>query len=390
MNLKGRISGLAGFVGIAILAALAPPIDRSGIVSAADKHASTTQTWDARAAAQYLDSRETWWRGWDHANRDHGTKCVSCHTQATYALARPVLRRDLRQATQSADEKAMLADVEKRVRNWDQMLPFYSDEKYGEGKEIESRNAESVLNAVILASYDAGKPELSELTRLAFDHAWTLQSKTGPDAGSWVWQNFNYAPWESKESQYHWAALMAMATSKAPGSYAKNAKVLSHFALLQSYLRSHYDAQPLLNKIAALWASASIPNLLTREQEAELLTRLYALQHEDGGWSLTDLGTWDRRDKTPFETRSDGYATGFIELALEQSDATVTAGMPQKNHSVARALLWLVRNQDKTTGSWPAWSVNKNRDPESEAGLFMTDAATAYAVLALENTPSAR
>ena len=354
----------------------------------ADK-AEPAPGWE-RAAARYLDSREVWWQGWDHANRDHGTKCVSCHTQASYALARPLLHRDLAETTLSAGEKAMLADVEKRVRNWDTVLPFYSDEKYGEGKEIESRNAESVLNAVILASYDQGKAQLSDVTRMAFDHAWALQSKTGPDAGAWVWQNFNYAPWESKESQYHWAALMAMAAGRAPAGYAKHEKVTANLALLRGYLRSYYDAQPLLNKVVALWASASIPGLLAREQEADLLTRLYALQHDDGGWSTSDLGTWERRDKTPLETRSDGYATGLIELALEESGAPVTAGVPQKNQSVQRGIVWLSQNQDKTTGSWPAWSLNKNRDPQSDAGLFMTDAATAYAVLALKNMPSTR
>src|SRR6201987_5758443 len=69
----------------------------------------------ARAAAQYLDDREAWWQGWDHANRDHGTKCVSCHTQATYALARPALHSLLGESNPSPGEKAMLADVEKRV-----------------------------------------------------------------------------------------------------------------------------------------------------------------------------------------------------------------------------------------------------------------------------------
>ena len=219
-----------------------------------------------------------------------GTHCVSCHTQAPYALARPMLRRSLGESAISPAEKAMLADIEKRVRNWDAMLPFYSDEKYGQGKEIESRNAEAVLNAIILASYDAQLEKHSELTRLAFDHAWALQSQTGPDAGAWVWQNFDYTPWESKESQYHWAALMAMAVGRAPGDYRKDPGIAKNLALLQGYLRTHYDAQPLLNKIAALWASAWMPELLSRDQQRRIVLTVDKLQHADGGWSLTDLG----------------------------------------------------------------------------------------------------
>jgi len=90
---------------------------------------------------------------------------------------------------------------------------------------------------------------------------------------------------------------------------------------------------------------------------------------------LTDLGTWQRRDKTPLETRSDGYATGIIVLALEENHLATSY--------VQRGLNWLVANQDKTTGAWPAWSLNKNRDPQSNVGMFMSDAATGYAVLAL-------
>ncbi len=345
-----------------------PPADKTGT--------APEKGWDRQAAARYLDSREVWWQGWDHAKRDHETRCVSCHTQAPYALARPVLRGSLGEPSQSDSEKAMLADVEKRVRAWDTMLPFYSDEKYGEGKEIESRNAESVLNAVILASYDAGQAHLSELTRTAFDHAWALQSQTGPDAGAWVWQNFAYMPWESKESQYHWAALMALAVGRAPGEYRSEAKIAANVELLKSFLRSHYEAQPLLNKIAALWASSKVPDLLSAAQKSALVAQIAKLQRADGGWSLTDLGSWERRDKTPLETRSDGYATGLIVLALEE---TGTGSAPTKN-----GLSWLTAHQDKETGSWPAWSLNKNRDPKSDAGLFMTDAATGYAVLALE------
>jgi hypothetical protein len=372
--LTGALAVAAGTAGL-LAGLIAGPA--TSMVLAADKPATAVAAgWDKPAAARYLDSREVWWQGWDHDKRDHGTRCVSCHTQAPYALARPELRSVLGENGVSSSEQVMLADVEKRVRAWDTMLPFYSDEKYGEGKEIESRNAESVLNAVILASYDARKGQLSELTRMAFDHAWALQSQTGPDAGAWVWQDFAYTPWESKESQYHWAALMAMAVGRAPGHYCDEKKIAANVALIGTFLRGHYDAQPVLNKVAALWASASMPGLLSKAQETELAGELKELQHADGGWSLTDLGTWERRDKTPLETRSDGYATGLIVLALEQNEI----GIPE----ASRGASWLKANQDKTTGSWPAWSLNKNRDPQSDAGLFMTDAATAYAVLALE------
>ena len=344
----------------------------------ADKPVASDAAWNPKAAAQYLDSREVWWQGWDRAHKDHGTLCVSCHTQATYAIARPVLRSRSGERAPSAQEQVMLASVEKRVREWKDMQPFYSDAVYGAGKEIESRNAESVLNAFILACYDAPQEHLSERTRIAFDNAWALQSKTGPDAGAWVWQNFDYTPWESKESQYHWAALMALAVGNAPDRYQYDPKIAANLALLRGYLLSHYDEQPLVNKIVAMWAGHYFPGAMTLAQMTAVVDEVDGLQHADGGWSLSQLGTWKRRDNTPLETRSDGYATGLVVLALEESFVS-----SNKKEHIARGLAWLEANQDKTTGAWPAWSLNKNRDPKSDAGMFMSDAATSYAVLAL-------
>jgi hypothetical protein len=278
----------------------------------------------------------------------------------------------------SAAERATLDNVMKRVRLWNEVEPFYNDAKHGQGKSRESRATEAVVNVLILASYDARRGSLSDVTRSAFDAAWALQLKSGSNAGAWDWQNFHLAPWESEESQYNGAALFAVAVGIAPGNLQSDPKIQENLRLLRAYLTREYQTQPLLNQLVVLWASAKFPGLLTAAERGSLMDSVFSQQQEDGGWNLAKLGTWKRKDNTASETRSDGYATGITVFAMEQ------AGVSRNQTQVKKALAWLVRSQDKTEGLWPGYSLNKQRDPATDVGHFMSDAATGYAVLALE------
>ncbi len=84
-----------------------------------------------------------------------------------------------------------------------------------------------------------------------------------------------------------------------------------------------------------------------------------------------------RSDFTLQESRSDGYATALITFSLEQ------AGIPRTDPCLGQGLSWLAHKQDRAEGLWPSASVNLHRDPSSNVGHFMDDAATAFAVLAL-------
>ena len=347
---------------------------------------ATSQTWNQAAAAKYLDSRQTWWQEWPHAQKDHGTMCVSCHTQVPYALARPALRKSLGEQAISDPERAMLDSILKRVSLGNEAATFYSDAEHGPGKTHEARNAESVNNAIILASYDQASGHLQLATRQAFDQMWAQQEQTGPGnekvAGAWIWQNFHFSPWEAPESEYYGAAQAAVAVGIAPDNYAADPKIQPNLTLLKTYLLREASSQPLINRVALLWASAKLPGLMTGPEHQALAAELAKKQHPDGGWSLTELGeeTWKRHDKTPFDLRSDGYATGLIVLALEEN------GLGKSPES-QKGLSWIVANQSKTDGLWPAWSVNVQRDPTTGVGKFMSDAATGFSVLALEHQP---
>jgi squalene-hopene/tetraprenyl-beta-curcumene cyclase len=339
--------------------------------------------WSAEASAKYLDQREVWWQGWKGSQRDQGTVCVSCHTVVPYALSRPGLRGELKEDGLSEPEQKMVGYVRKRVEMWGEVKPFYEDSKAVPTRTFESRGTEAVLNALILTSYDRPTGHLSATTRKAFEHAWALQSTTGKDEGGWVWLNFHNAPWENDDSGYQGATFAALAVGMAPDGYAAEPGIQGHLAALKGYLQREYAGQPLENKLVLLWAASKLPGLMSVEQKKALAKEVLALQEADGGWSLSSFAGWKRHDGTPLETKSDGYATGLVVLALESN------GLGRKDAGVGRGLAWLEANQNQSDGNWTAYSVNKNRDLKTDVGLFMSDAATAYATLALENSGAA-
>jgi squalene-hopene/tetraprenyl-beta-curcumene cyclase len=359
-------------------------------VTSGNSSASYLRDWDATKAADYLDGREVWWQSWAPAQKEQGTICVSCHTVLPYAMARPALRKAVSETGVSAHEKILIGSVEKRVQNWAQMTPFYSD-LAGRGKAAQSRATEAVLNAVILASYDARQGSLRPITKTAFDEAWALQENTGENAGGWKWQDFNLAPWESAESGYQGAALLAVKAENAPDGYAAGSDAVPHLERLREYLQRSYSSQPVMNQLFVLWASAKSPQLLTSGRRKALLTVVQSLQQPDGGWSLSSLDQGNRPDDgewhwvrrqlklAPKTPESDGCATGLVVLVLEES------GTSRQDPMLRRGLQWLERHQT-SDGSWRAESLNAKRNPQTDVGRFMSDAATGYAVMALEES----
>lgn len=341
---------------------------------------SDLNSWDPKAAGGYLDRRLTWWMEWPRAQRDHETFCISCHTAVPYALSRSSLRTALAEQHPSLNEQRLLDNVTKRVRLWKKVEPFYKDADRGPYKSVESRGTESVLNALILSSRDAQSGQLSGDAHLAFENMWAEQQMSGKQKGAWLWLRFNNEPWEANDSDYLGATLAAVAVGIAPGNYRAAPEIQTRVTRLREYLNREFAAQAPMNHALLLWADANLPGLLESGRTKAVVGELLKKQNSDGGWSLASLsGSWKRADGTPQETVSDGYATGLITFVLQQ------IGTSPENSKLKRGLAWLVANQDKSEGFWPAYSLNKNKEHHisPETALFMNDAATSYAVLSL-------
>jgi hypothetical protein len=352
--------------------------------------------WNRPAAAKYLDDRmAAWFTNATKLQTGEGrTACVSCHTPVPYALARPALRRSMRVSAAAPGEARIIEETTRRVESYatHQLLNESNDVK-----KAESRGTEAVLNAVILASADAAaqRHEPSEATRKAVARLWETER---PD-GAWDWLNFELEPYETVDAVYHGATLAALAVGMVPGQSSGPGATPAGAGRLRAYLRDNLAAQSLYNRTFALLASKGFGDLLTPAQREALIAEVERLQHTDGGWSLEEMGPWRWSQTTPpFKPQgtldaallgqSDGFATGLITYALLRN------GFSTRHPAVSAGLRWLKSHQqeihvgDHKWLAWRAYSLNVDREhggPSGEAWrrLFMSDAASAFAVLAL-------
>src|SRR5207247_9686556 len=142
----------------------------------------------------------------------------------------------------------ILEEAKRRVDSYADHEVLYD---FSEDKKTQSRGTEAVLNALILASTDAGETQLRAPTQKALQRLWQTQRSDG----AWDWLDFGLEPFESADAAYYGATLAALAVGTAPAyatSHATDATV--GLDRLRGYLKERRAAPRLLNQVALLVA----------------------------------------------------------------------------------------------------------------------------------------
>jgi len=237
----------------------------------------TTADWSPESAARYLDQRQKQWLEWKPAASANGP-CVSCHTGMTYLLARPVLRRALREDQPTVYERGLLDRLRSNV---------------GAKPPGALQNVESIFAAMFLAQ-QGDRHEMSADTHQAFEQLWELQQNDGPVKGAWTWYSANLDPWEHAGSSYFGASLAMLAVGSTPMDYQQRADTRDHVAALTNYL-SASTPRPLHDRLAFLWASG-VPRCAVRV--CARLAGQRGVRQTAGGWRL-DPGVARSVDDAP-------------------------------------------------------------------------------------------
>lgn len=288
-------------------------------------------------AVRFLDSAALTWQ------KDR--QCFTCHTNYAYLYARPLVSSDApahAAVRQFAEELVEKRWVEKGPR-WD---------------------AEVVATAAALAFNDAATTrKLHPLTKVALERMWTVQRSDG----GWDWLKCGWPPMENDDD--YGVALAALAVSVAPDDYRSSDAARAGIERIKTYLKNN-PPPTLHHEALLLWASTYGEQFLDSQQRQAVVDKLRQLQRDDGGWSLATLGDWQRADKSPQNTGSDGYGTGFVVYMLRRS------GVGVSDPAVLRGVAWLKSHQ-RASGRWITRSLKE------DSKHFISHCGTAFAVMAI-------
>jgi squalene-hopene/tetraprenyl-beta-curcumene cyclase len=290
-------------------------------------------------------------------------KCVSCHTNGSYMVVRPLLTAVL--GVPQAQMRAFF------VSQLDSLLAQPEDKQVTAGTQI-------IYVAAGLAIWDAQVTHrLSPETSRALELMFRLQRP----AGDWFVDDDNNPPLES--SSFQLATVAARAVGNAPGwlSQQRGTATADKVQRLKQFLRAQAKTQGDYDKVDLLWAGAEWPGLLDEPQRRALVEMIFAHQRLDGGWSIRTFATpeqWGkgnraaklRAEEELLDRPSDGHMTGLAIIALRK------AGVPANDPHIRAGVQWIVANQ-RSSGRW--WTRSLNRD----GWQFISYSSTVYPLLAL-------
>ena len=274
-------------------------------------------------------------------------KCMTCHTNVPYMLARPKLGGDPKPM------REIRRFLEATVIGWETSKPRV--------------DYDVVATAVALTWNDtATTGKLHPATRAALDKMWTVQQEDG----SWDWPACDWPPLE--HDQFYSVAYVAVAVSMAPDNYRDTRAAQAGLDNIRKYLKENPTTE-LHHKATLLWASAKIDGLLSDVEKKATLAELRKLQLPDGGWNTPALGPYAKRRggiENPMYV-SDGYATGFVTYVLRQT------GTAADDPALKKAVAWLKANQ-RESGRWFTQS------PGGSKAQYLTNVSSMFAILALD------
>lgn len=336
-------------VGHASAVRAAEPVTLENLVppTANDKNEAIAPQFSLTKAAEFLDSAALDWQ--------KSRNCMTCHTNYAFLLSRPAISAD--------------APAHREVRKYAEAL--VTDRWVNDKPRWDT---EVVATATVLAFNDAATSgKLHPTTRSALDKMWTVQREDG----GWTWIKCDWPPMESDDD--YGVTFAALGVGVAPEGYADTPAAKTGMEKLKNYLKN--NPPPTLHHRAMLLWAATYPanaNLISDAERKATIADLRALQHEDGGWSLSSLGDWKRGDGEPQDTAtSDGYGTGFVTYVLRR------AGAPADDPQLVRSIAWLKTHQ-RESGRWFTRSLHK------DSKHFITHAGTAFAVMALAECGAAK